>query len=148
MEVRCWSGDDWPEVEPEYEDHIWIVGFALGNRAHLAPHVCHTLVQFVYLKSRPRPDTNGRTSLASALGVLAHETQHVAGTRNEAVTECYALQRIRPLARMLGASKMYAAGLAVYTWTNLYAYNDPAYKSRACRNGGSLDLNRNASAWP
>jgi len=67
------------------------------------------------------------------------------------------MQRMRRLARLLGASQSYAdllahksyADLLAHTfWTVLYRFNDPPYKSAACRDGGALDLHPPTSSWP
>lgn len=149
VEVRCWSTADWAELDrvlgPFPDDAL---AYSAGARAHLSPRVCASLVPLLYSNARPRNGTAARRRLALALDALAHESQKVAGIDGEAQAACYAVQRIRPLARMLGASKDYAAGLAVYVWRQLYVPLPPFFKSLNCRNGGPWDLNPNTSAWP
>lgn len=154
-EVRCWSRADWERLDIEWQ--AWTsftladkIGYAdpKNGRVHLAPKACASLVPFLYRNARPKVGTIARQNLALAMVAVAHESHHVAGIADEAKTECYAQQRIRPLARVLGASKDYAAGLAVFAWRVLYAPLPPSYKNFACRNGGPWDLNPASPSWP
>jgi hypothetical protein len=80
--------------------------------------------------------------------VLAHEAQHAVGVKNEARAECYAMQYVEPLARLLGANASYAALLEDFAWTRIYPVEPPGYSSPDCRPGGSLDLRKRVAAWP
>ena len=54
-----------------------------------------------------------------SLNTLAHESYHLAGVRNEAQTECYALQAIDFVARRLGASSEQGRALAAFSFDQL-----------------------------
>ena len=80
---------------------------------------------------------------AEAVAVLAHEAEHLRnGLRaSEAVTECQGMQRMRRLARLMGASQDYADLLAERYWGDLYQYNLKKYKTlRTAATSGTLDL--------
>jgi hypothetical protein len=83
------------------------------------------------------------------VGLLAHESGHLFESEtNEAKTECFAVQRIAELARILGVSGSYADGLAEVYWKDLYPRNPPGYRTSLCRDGGPLDLNPRSDKWP
>jgi hypothetical protein len=86
--------------------------------------------------------------LAWSLNALAHESYHLAGVRNEAQTECYALQAIDFVARRLGGSPDQARALATLAFDQLPRRMPPEYSSPDCRNGGRLDLLPNNPVWP
>lgn len=154
QEVRCWSERDWPLVEKDLSAYTNgevggdLLGVSSGNEPlHLAPDVCARLGVLAYSKRRP---SGGRAlrELARALVVLAHESEHSLGTVNEAVTECRAMQRIREIARLLGAGKGYADRLAAAFWRDVYPDVSPRYRTPACRDGGRLDLRPENAVWP
>jgi hypothetical protein len=82
------------------------------------------------------------------MNTLAHESYHLAGVRNEAQTECYALQAIDFVARRLGAPPDQARALATLAFDQLPGRMPPEYSSPDCRNGGRLDLLPNNPVWP
>jgi hypothetical protein len=154
IEVRCWSTREWPFVRKEWGAYIGrgdLLGFvhSLRPRTSVAPVVCRPLARFIYRRERP---TAGlplfRT--AEAVGILAHEAEHIRNNlrRSEATTECHAMQHMRQLARIMGASKSYADLLAATYWTDLYPLNPPEYRTTACRDGGPLDLRPASGIWP
>jgi len=90
----------------------------------------------------------GVTNLALAVDVLAHESWHLAGVIDEAVTECRAVQSIAWTAQRLGATESQGRALArVYLATG-YPRLPERYRSGACANGGELDLRPHDDAWP
>jgi hypothetical protein len=86
--------------------------------------------------------------IAWSLNTLAHESYHLAGVRNEAQTECYALQAIDFVARSLGATAAQAGALATYSFDQLPRRMPPEYSSPECRNGGRFDLLPDSAVWP
>jgi hypothetical protein len=86
--------------------------------------------------------------VAWSLNTLAHESYHLAGVRNEAQTECYALQAIDFVARRLGASPERARALAVFSFDQLPGRMPPEYTSPQCRNGGRYDFRPGNPVWP
>lgn len=83
-----------------------------------------------------------------AVHALAHEAWHLAGYRDEAVAECYALQTTEYVAERLGAAQPLAQALAVHTLERLYPTLPPAYRTPDCRDAGRLDLRRATRSWP
>jgi hypothetical protein len=82
-----------------------------------------------------------------AVHVLTHETVHVTGVRNEAETECRAMQLDAGMAALLGASPPEAADLAVAYWREIYPWMPDAYRSEECAPGGALDAGRADAPW-
>lgn len=85
---------------------------------------------------------------AIALDVLAHESWHLEGNENEAVTECYAVQTVGFVATKLGSDDVQARGLARLVHLFVYPRMPDEYRSSECRDGGALDLRPDSSAWP
>lgn len=82
-----------------------------------------------------------------AVHVLTHETMHMSGTTDEAVTDCRAMQRDAAMARKLGADPADALALAVRYWHEVYPDMPDAYRTAACAPGGSLDEHRPDAPW-
>ena len=82
-----------------------------------------------------------------AVHVLTHETIHVTGVRNEAETECKAMQLDAGMAALLGASRQAAADLAIAYWREVYPWMPSAYRSEECAPGGALDAGRPEAPW-
>jgi hypothetical protein len=116
------------------------------GRIHLSPEACTSLA----LIDRPEADLRADAvrRLASGVDVLAHEAEHSAGRFNEAVAECYAMQKVRRAARLLGARPAFAARLARVVWLEIYPFGLPRYHSDRCRDGGPLDLRPKSAVWP
>jgi hypothetical protein len=126
----------------QHADGVALVG---GNLAWLTPERCLSLYRLAF----DGEITSSRT--ARALAVLAHESWHLRGERDEAKTECYALQSAVDLGRRLGLS----AGTARQMMRQQLAENalhgrgSPAYVvSGDCRDGGPLDLDPRSSRFP
>ena len=152
IEVRCWSKEDWPKVKYEYGGYagnVDFAGFAYDQfRVSVAPEYCASLVDLVYRHERP---TSGLpfVKMAASVALLAHEAGHLFESEtNEAKTECYAVQRVRELATILGADPAYADKLATTYWEDIYRLNPPDYKTPLCHNGGPFDLNPQSERWP
>lgn len=151
VEALCWSGRGWPRViAAVFEGRREPSGFAgvydPEGRIHLSPPVCAALS----LVDRPREALADENVLQLAFGVgaLAHEAEHSAGRFNEAVAECYAMQKVRRAARALGATPRLAAELARTYWCELYPFELKVYRTPRCRDGGPLDLRPESSVWP
>lgn len=80
----------------------------------------------------------GLADAALAIVTLAHEQQHIDGTRNEAETECYAYQRSPAVAQALGVDPAAAAGVGRFAANAVVV--PPQYRSRRCKKGGVYDL--------
>ena len=120
-----------------------------GRVSYLQEGICQLLHRY------SRETKSGLCSLACAeplqlawsLNALAHESYHLAGVRNEAQTECYALQAIDFVARRLGAPQAQARSLAAFAFAQLPSRMPPEYSSPKCRDGGVYDLGGD-SVWP
>jgi hypothetical protein len=150
IEVRCWSQKEWREqiedssAATEHE----LAGMAgEGGPIDLAPEACDPLVEMIYTGTVPVTDEQ-EVALAFALGILAHELEHVRGELDEKKAECHGMQRLAGLARRLGVPPAEAQRLARVYWQEIYASEDPEYRSDDCRDGGKLDLRPRVSVWP
>jgi hypothetical protein len=147
--VRCYGLADWRrEVAQAGGSPSRVAGFVQEHSVsgNLAPATCRWLDRLAYRK--PPDALLDRARVAHALATLGHEAQHALGTRRESIAECYGMQRIRPLARALGATPEYAGGLAELFWERIYPYAPQRYQSERCRPGGPLDLRKQSPAWP
>jgi hypothetical protein len=82
-----------------------------------------------------------------AVHVLTHETIHVTGVREEAATECKAMQLDAGMATLLGAELQAAEELAISYWRDIYPWMPASYRSDECVPGGALDAGRPDSPW-
>jgi hypothetical protein len=85
---------------------------------------------------------------ARAFSTLAHETYHLAGVRDEAAAECYALQTVDFVAVRLGAEAAQGRIIAVWAERHSARTHPVEYHSAECRPGGALDLRPGSPAWP
>jgi hypothetical protein len=153
VEVVCWSRDEWAQVLREWGAYIGTTDLGAfahydDDRVYLGPEYCEGLVDLAYRGRRP---TSGEAQekIADGVATLGHEAEHlVAAAAGEAETECYGMQDIRPIARRLGASPEYAAGLAEVYWDELYETLPDDYVSPDCRDGGPWDRNDASPVWP
>ena len=83
-----------------------------------------------------------------ALQTLAHESWHLAGERNEAITECDALQTTAWVAEQLGATEAEGHAAARTVYEQLYPRMPSEYQTSDCRDGGALDRHPQSSVWP
>jgi len=123
----------------------------------MRPTECTYLSWFRQSPARWDPHTCGAAdcarvpSIAMALAVVAHESYHILGYRNEAQVECYGLQSIWFVANKLGASVAEAQALGAFYATRMYPVRQmttPRYWSVECRDGGRYDLRRTLARWP
>ena len=82
-----------------------------------------------------------------AVHVLSHEAMHMSGIRDEARTECAALQRDARTARLLGATTEQASALAAAYYRRTYPQMPSEYRSPECRPGGALDEGLADGPW-
>lgn len=82
-----------------------------------------------------------------AVHVLTHETMHMAGSTDEAVTECRAMQRDAAMARRLGADRSAADALAARYWREVYPEMPDNYRTGDCVPGGKLDEHLPDPPW-
>jgi hypothetical protein len=99
----------------------------------------------------------GRTAIACgrhgretvmAVDVLAHESWHLRGVLDEAVTECRSLQTMAWTARQLGVTADQGRAMAVAQYGGAYQEMPEAYRSGACIDGGELDMRPDDARFP
>ena len=141
VEIRCDEAGDYVGAV-QHADGVAAVG---GRVAYLTPERCFDLYRLAF---------EGEVSFsqtARAIAVLAHESWHLRGERNEGVTECYALQSGVDVGRRLGlrtetARRMMRQQLAENA---LRGRGDVEYLvPPECRDGGPLDLDPGSPEFP
>jgi hypothetical protein len=140
--VACWTPSDWESVvagvgESTRSGGDVLMGF-WGPRQprwlHLAPETCAD-VQGLLSTGRP----NGRR--ADALSTVIHEALHAHGIRNEAQTNCYAVQLAPLFGSNLGMSARSSAYLGTLARNYARSHAPAGYWNAAnCRDGGPWDL--------
>jgi hypothetical protein len=123
------------------------VAFPRRALAYLEPNVCRSLYNIAF-----EDKTGARDAAAWAVTVLAHEATHLRGIRDEAQTECFALQDGVALGTRLGLEPGLARALMREqldrdlsdTSVARLDYRLPA----GCRNGGALDRRPADSSFP
>jgi hypothetical protein len=90
----------------------------------------------------------GARKLAMAVGTLAHEAWHIHGIRDEAATECRALQTLAWTAQQLGADEPDARRLALLHYEVNFPLTPARYQSSACHEGGADDLRPEDPVFP
>jgi hypothetical protein len=85
---------------------------------------------------------------AMAVDVLAHESWHLRGVMDEAVTECRSLQTMAWAAQQLGATAAQGHAMARAQFTGAYEEMPDAYRSGGCVDGGPLDLRPDDPRFP
>jgi hypothetical protein len=140
VEIRC---DDSGKIVGvvQHADGVAEVG---GRLAYLAPDRCYDLYRLAFKGDVSFSQT------ARAVAVLAHESWHLHGVRDEGTTECYALQSGVELGRRLGLGE----GTARRMMRQQLVEN--AGRGAAseyvvgpdCHDGGRLDLDPRSSDFP
>ena len=85
---------------------------------------------------------------AIAVNVLSHEAWHLAGVREEAIAQCYALQTNAATAVRLGATPDDAEAVASFVLRDVQPALPSDYQSSDCHDGGPLDLHPDRGNWP
>lgn len=141
--VRCDNGYAFTGVGSDAAG----VAFIPRRLAYLEPAICRSLYRIAF-----EHKVGGRDEAAFAITVLAHEAVHLRGVRNEAETECYALQEGVWLGKRLGLDDETARGLMrAQRDRDLSDESVQRFDYRlpgGCRNGGSLDLRPNDPSFP
>jgi len=123
------------------------VAFIPRALAYLQPAICRSLYGITF-----EGRLGARDEAAFAVSVLAHEATHLRGIRDEAETECYALQEGVALGRRLGLDAGTARALME---AQLDRDLSDASIARldyrlppGCRDGGTLDLRPSDPSFP
>lgn len=86
---------------------------------------------------------------AIAVEVISHESIHLRGWPNEAITECYGMQNMTDVAKALGATNMQAQQLAEHYFDTVYPRMPDEYRNETdCRDEGKWDIHKGDPAWP
>ncbi len=97
-----------------------------------------------FLKNPRKPS---RSELWS-LNTFTHEAMHIRGERNEAKTECQAVQRNHRAAMLLGVNKHTAERAAVRYFRELYpTHRGKHYVSKDCAPGKAMDEKLSDAVW-
>jgi hypothetical protein len=125
------------------------------DEAKLSGDTCKTLRRFLHggvaglsCLARPGDCPLEVKEAAIAVNVLSHEAWHLAGVRDEAATQCYALQTNAATAAHLGASVQDSRAIAAYIVREVQPALPAEYRSRECFESGPLDLRPGDRAWP
>jgi hypothetical protein len=110
----------------------------------LNDETCSALADF----ADGRTEEGDSLRVARALHVLAHESFHLAGVRDEAEADCFGLQRTAFVADRLGATADEAGRLAALALAERTLSAPADYRSPACHDGGELDLDPASPVWP
>ena len=126
-----------------------------ADEAKLSGTTCKTLRRFLHggvpglsCLARSRKCPVEVREAAIAVNVLSHEAWHLAGVRDEAATQCYALQTNADTAVRLGASRDDARAVATYILRQIQPALPADYRSSDCYDDGPLDLRPDRDAWP
>jgi hypothetical protein len=123
------------------------VAFISRRLAFLQPTICRSLYRIAF-----EHKVGARDDAAFAITVLAHEATHLRGIRNEAETECYALQEGVELGRRLGLDAATARDLMRaqrdFDLSDASVQRLDYRLPDGCRDGGSLDLRPDDPSFP
>ena len=123
------------------------VAFISRAVAFLEPTICRSLYRIAF-----EGELGPRDAAAFAITVLAHEATHLRGIRNEAETECYALQEGVSLGERLGLDPETARMLMEAQRARDLSDASVArldYRLPAeCKNGGEFDLRPDDQRFP
>ncbi len=143
VEVHCQTaGEEFVRAGSEFGRVDFDADGQPERRTVLAREPCGALQEYLDDRGRrPSPEQ------VVAVHVLSHESRHLAGTRDEARTECEAVQRDAATARLLGATEADAHRLARLYWAVDYPNMPDAYRSAACAPGGAWDEHLPDPPW-
>jgi hypothetical protein len=128
-----------------------------SDDARLSGRTCDRLEDYSRAQTKPMfdcllPDDRACNrkviETARALSTLAHEAYHLAGVRDEAAAECYAVQTVDLVMKRLGSTAAQARVVATWAERTSARTHSEEYHSAECRNGGALDLEPRTPAWP
>jgi hypothetical protein len=141
VRIRCDESGEYVGAV-QHADGVAAVG---GDLAYLTPERCLDLYRLAF------EDEARGSQTARALAVLAHETWHLRGERDEGTTECYALQSGVELGRRLGLSEDTARQMMRQQLVENSGRSGATAEylvPQECRDGGSLDLDPDSTRFP
>lgn len=124
----------------QYQGYVYDDG---SSAAHLRRGVCHDLWDY----ARGGQADPSRDQII-AVHVVAHEATHINGIFSEAVAECEAVQSNHLVAQALGATPAQARELQRRYYAEIYPDQSDEYFSRACGEGGDLDIHSERTEFP
>ena len=141
VRIRCDESGEFVGAV-QHADGVAEVG---GDLSYLTPERCLDLYRLAF-EDEVRGSQTGR-----ALAVLAHETWHLRGVRDEGTTECYGLQSGVELGRRLGLSEDTARQLMRQQLAENAGRSGATAEYLVppdCRDGGRLDLDPESTDFP
>ena len=141
VSIRCDEAGERVGVV-QHADGVAQVG---GRVAYLTTERCDDLYRLAFR------DEVRFSQTARSLAVLAHESWHLRGVRDEGTTECYAFQSGVELGRRLGLSEETARRMMrqQLVENDLRLGGAAGYRVPPdCRNGGALDLHPRSDRFP
>lgn len=141
--VRCQTPSE--EVFDVGTEYGYVSFDAAGRpepQAVIKTDQCNDLRDFI--RSR---GTHVTEDQAVAVHVLTHESMHMRGIVDEAVTECAAVQRDALTAELLGALPHNARTPAQTYYAGRYPRMPDGYWSPECRRGGAMDEGLATAPW-
>jgi hypothetical protein len=117
-----------------------------GHDAWLTPATCYRLYRLV-----EKHDASSFSGTGRAIVVLAHESWHLRGVRDEAVANCYAFQSGVELGVRFGLAPATAEAMMREQLADnaIDSSGDNRYLvPSGCTNGGRYDLNRRVQRFP
>ena len=143
VEVHCQSfGQAFTDVGSELGYVKWGPDGVPERRTLIKRDQCGDLSD--YLKSDKESPPRDQVV---AVHILSHETVHMMGETNEAVTECLAMQRNSEMAQALGATPEQARALSAAYWSDVYPTMPNDYRSGECGPELSLDAGLADPPW-
>jgi hypothetical protein len=139
--IRCDESGDYVGAV-QHADGAAAVG---GDLAYLTPQRCLDLYRLAF------EDEVTSSQTARAVAVLAHEAWHLRGVRDEATTECYALQSGVELGQRLGLAENTARQMMRQQLAENAGRSGASAEYLVppdCRDGGRLDLNPDIARFP
>jgi hypothetical protein len=124
----------------QYQGYVYYDG---SNVAHLRRKVCHNLWDYAH-----GGQANPSEGQILAVQIVAHEAQHINGTRSESAAECSAVQLNYLVAEKLGATPEQARDLQRRYFKDYYPHLASDYISGACTEGGVLDIFPDRTEFP
>jgi hypothetical protein len=124
VEVRCEDFSDGSLEEPG--GVVEFDGNTPADYARIRPDVCSTLVHFVRAPDGATPE------VAQAVTILAHESYHLRGIRNEAAAQCAAMSAVPRVAHALSPVETVGNVLAAFEYRYAYPHMPAAYRSPDC----------------
>ena len=126
--------------------HVMFEDGVPSGPAVLAYSACQDLT--AYWRSSSREKSNPPKEQIIAVHVLTHESVHLTGVLDEALTECRAMQRDAVVAQRLGATAEQGRVLAERYASAVYPLMPSDYTSRDCVKDGPLDKTPGDGVWP